>query len=76
LPIEKNYRRRFWLRGAFERRRFRKRNNWDNPDLPLSLSIGLPTAASSDTDLEEVYRKADSLMFQERKARQDDDYSN
>ncbi|MGB3933426.1 MAG: GGDEF domain-containing protein [bacterium] len=37
--------------------------NQENPDLPLSVAIGLATAANGSRPLREVYKEADEKMY-------------
>lgn len=43
-------------------------HNKKHPEEPLSLSMGLATAACNDVDLEEIYKQADRLMLKEKVA--------
>ncbi len=47
-------------------------HNRERPTLPVSISLGVAAAASSDISLEETYKKADDLMFREKRANRDD----
>ncbi len=42
-----------------------KYNN-DNPDLPISLSMGVATAEQSDTSVKSLFKQADDLMYRDK----------
>ena len=46
-------------------------HNRERPTLPVSISLGVAVAASKDITLEETYKKADDLMFREKRSNHD-----
>jgi len=40
--------------------------NNDNPDLPVSLSMGVATAEKSDTSVKSLFKQADDLMYRDK----------
>ena len=42
------------------------KHNSDNPDIPVSLSLGLATAENSETPLQTIFKKADDLMYRDK----------
>ncbi len=48
-----------------------EQHNFANPELPLSISLGLATAEEPQTSLEEIYKKADDRMYKDKLARRE-----
>ncbi len=42
------------------------RHNSENPDMPISLSLGLATAADNEAPLQAIFKMADDLMYRDK----------